>query len=82
MIKDFHRRFRISLAVTLPVLILSPMIRNILGFELSFTYSGYVSFALSTFIFLYSGWPFLKGLVDEVRSGQPGMMTLIAVAIG
>ncbi len=81
MIKDFRRRFWISLALTVPVLLLSPMIQDLLGYSLSFQYANYVLFAISGFIFFYGGWPFLSGLVDELKKRQPGMMTLIAVAI-
>jgi Cu2+-exporting ATPase len=48
---------------------------------LSFPGDGYVLFALSTLAYLYGGWPFLTGFVSELRKGQPGMMTLIALAI-
>lgn len=81
MIEDFKKRFWVSLVLSVPVLILSPMIQQFLGFELSFAGSLYVLFGLSTIIYFYGGWPFLKGLVDEVKKGAPGMMTLIAVAI-
>lgn len=81
MIRDFRKRFWISLTITLPVLVLSPMIQGIFGYKLTFNYSDYILFGLSGFIFFYGGWPFLKGLVDELKEKQPGMMTLIAVAI-
>lgn len=81
MIRDFRKRFWISLIITIPVLILSPMIQNIVGYSFGFRYSDYVLFILSGFIFFYGGWPFLTGLVDELKQKQPGMMTLIAVAI-
>jgi P-type Cu2+ transporter len=81
MIKDFRKRFFISLFVTIPVLILSPMIQGFLGYELTFTHSEYVLFILSAFIYFYGGWPFLNGLADELKKKQPGMITLIAVAI-
>jgi len=81
MIEDFRRRFWISVIATVPIVILSPMIQEILGFTLAFPGSLWVLFALSTFIFLYGGWPFLKGLVEELRDRLPGMMTLIALAI-
>ena len=81
MIKDFRKRFWISLIVTLPILLLSPMIQDILGFSIRFNYSDYLLFALSVSVYFYGGWPFLKGIVDEVKKRQPGMMTLIAVAI-
>jgi cation transport ATPase len=81
MIGDFRKRFWISLIVTIPILVLSPMIQELLGYSLEFSYSEYILFALSAFVYFYGGWPFLKGLVDELKERQPGMMTLIAVAI-
>lgn len=83
MIVDFRRRFWISLIFTIPILLLSPMVQDLLGFEftLSETADKYILFGLSTIVFFYGGWPFLKGLVDELKDKMPGMMTLIAVAI-
>jgi len=81
MIVDFRRRFWISLGVTLPILFLSPLIQQILGYEIQFGFANYIMFGLSAFIFFYGGWPFLTGLADEWKNKQPGMMTLIAVAI-
>ena len=81
MIEDFKRRFFISLIVTLPILILSPMIQEWTNIEVEFTGSNYLLFALATFIYFYGGWPFLTGLKDELKEKNPGMMTLIAMAI-
>lgn len=80
-IKDYWQRFLISTLVSIPVLILSPMIQQWLGFEISFPGDKYILAALSTFIFIYGGHPFLKGLYDEVKSRAIGMMTLIGIAI-
>ncbi|MFH1441492.1 MAG: copper-translocating P-type ATPase [Candidatus Omnitrophota bacterium] len=83
MAADFKRRFWVSFIVTIPVVILSPMIQKFLGFKELVQFKGdiYVLFTLASFIFFYGGWPFLKGLFDELKQKQPGMMTLIAVAI-
>ncbi len=83
MVADFRRRFWISLIATLPVLLLAPLIREFLGIQeaLSFPGDQYILFALASFIFFYGGWPFLSGLYDELSSQEPGMMTLVAVAI-
>lgn len=83
MIKDFRKRFWISLGFTLPVLVLSPMIQELLGFEFALfpEFDSYILFGLSTVVFFYGGWPFLTGLANELKKKQPGMMTLIAVAI-
>ncbi|MHC2991548.1 ATPase [Pontibacter sp. HJ8] len=81
MIDDFRRRFWVSLVLSIPVILLSPMVQHILGFSLAIPYSMYIAFVLSSVIYFYGGWPFLTGLVEEVKKGAPGMMTLIGVAI-
>lgn len=81
MIADFKRRFWICTVLSVPVLLFSPMLQDLLGFSIRFGGMEYVSVALATFIYVYGGWPFLKGLVSELKSGGPGMMTLIAIAI-
>ena len=83
MVEDFKKRFWISLIFTFPILILSPLIQNILKISevLSFNGSLYVLFGLSTFVYFYGGYPFLKGFYNEMKTKKPGMMTLIAIAI-
>ena len=83
MIEDFKKRFYISTILTIPVLILSPLIQDFLTFlqPLSFQGDKYLLFILSSVIFFYGGWPFLTGLISELKKKTPGMMTLIAVAI-
>lgn len=81
MIDDFKKRFWISLILTVPILLLSEMIQHWLRFEIKFPGDKYVLLILSSFIFFYGGWPFLKGFIDEIKSKSPGMMTLIALAI-
>ena len=83
MVADFRRRFWVSLALSIPVLLFSPAIQAFLrlGDSLRFAGDGLVVFALSTVVYFYGGWPFLKGFVSEVKNRRPGMMTLIAVAI-
>src|SRR6056297_1196810 len=81
MIEDFKRRLFISIIVTVPVLLLSPMIQNWFNFNIDFSGSSYILLALSTFIYFYGGWPFLTGFIDEMKEKNPGMMTLIAMAI-
>lgn len=81
MIADFRKRFWISLIITVPIVVLAPMIQELLGYEFRFEGDRYVQFGLSSILFFYGGWPFLKGLVDELKDRAPGMMTLIALAI-
>ncbi len=80
MIKDFRRRFWISLFLTVPILVLSPMIQGLLDYDVHENFI-HVLFGLSTIVYFYGGWPFLSGLASELKKKQPGMMTLIAVAI-
>jgi Cu2+-exporting ATPase len=81
MVQDFKQRFFISTVITIPILALSPLIQQFLGITLVFFGSDFILWGLSSFIFFYGGWPFLKGIVDELKKKQPGMMTLIALAI-
>ncbi len=81
MVLDFKKRFIISALVTIPILLLSPLIQQLFNFKFGIPGEKYVLFALSSFIFFYGGQPFLKGFIDESRKKQPGMMTLIALAI-
>ena len=81
MTGDFKKRLVFSVALTIPILALSHMIGQWLGYELLFPGDKYVLFILSSAIFFYGGWPFLEGFWDEVKKKNPGMMVLIAVAI-
>ena len=83
MVVDFRRRFWISTVLTVPVLVLAPMIQKFLGLRETLRFPGdsYLQWAIATIIFAYGGWPFLKGFVEELRKKSPGMMTLIALAI-
>jgi len=83
MVSDFRRRFWVCLVLTVPVLVLSPMVRDFTGQGVAPLFAGeeWVALALSSIIYFWGGWPFLKGALPEVRSGRPGMMTLVALAI-
>jgi len=81
IIQDFRRRFWVSLVLTVPILALSRMIQSWLGVNWQFPGDQYVLAGLASVVFFYGGRPFLKGLFDEVKQKQPGMMTLIAIAI-
>src|SRR4030066_804307 len=83
MVADFKKRFIVSSILTIPVLLLSELIQRFLRLEdiLKFPGDKYVLFVLSSVIFFYGGWPFLKGTYKELKSKLPGMMTLIGLAI-
>ncbi|HRO30123.1 MULTISPECIES: copper-translocating P-type ATPase [Micrococcaceae] len=78
----FKHRFWWSLILSIPVVIFSPMVAHLLGYHLpQFPGSAWIAPVLGTVIFIYGGAPFLKGGLTELRSHQPGMMLLIALAI-
>jgi len=81
MIADFKKRFWVSLILTVPIVFLSPMIQSFFGYSFLLPGNPYILFILSTFLYFYGGWPFLKGSLKEIKERSPGMMTLISMAI-
>ncbi|WP_298788893.1 copper-translocating P-type ATPase [uncultured Marinococcus sp.] len=81
MIQDFKRRFMVSLILTIPILLLTNAIQQFLGLDWGFPYDVWILFGLATIVFFYGGWPFLTGAIDEIKQKNPGMMTLIGLAI-
>ena len=81
MIADFKKRFYVVLILTIPIMLLSMMIQKFLGVNWQFTGSQYILFGLSSIVFFYGGWPFVKGFVNEVKTKSTGMMILIGFAI-
>jgi len=81
MIADFKKRFYVVLILTIPIVLLSTMIQKFIGVDWDFGGSKYILFVLSSVVFFYGGWPFFKGLVNEVKTKNPGMMFLIGFAI-
>ncbi len=78
----FRKRFWISLVLTIPVLLFSPMIQEWFSFTMpKFIGSNLIGPGFAIAIFLYGGLPFLQMAVPEVRNRKPGMMTLISLAI-
>ena len=81
-VADFRRRFWICLALTVPVILISPGLPLIPGGRIvAVPGADWMLLGLSSFLYIYGGVPFLKGLVRELRDRRPGMMTLVAVAI-
>ncbi|MGB4593932.1 MAG: copper-translocating P-type ATPase [Coriobacteriia bacterium] len=79
---DFRRRFWVSLALTVPVILISPGLPLVSGGRvLDVPGADWILLGLSTTLYVFGGMPFLKGLVRELRDRKPGMMTLVAVAI-
>lgn len=81
MIKDFKKRFWVSLILAIPISILSPMLQMLFGYEISFLGDDLLLLVLSTILFFYGGKPFLTGAWSELKSRTPAMMMLISLAI-
>ena len=57
----FRRRFWLSLALTIPLVVTSEMVMDWFGYELDFPGMSWVGPVLGSFVFLWGGWPFLAG---------------------
>jgi P-type Cu2+ transporter len=77
----FRRRFWLSLALTIPLVVTSEMVMDWFGYSLDFSGMKTLGPVLGSIVFWWGGWPFLAGGVHEVRDRQPGMMLLISMAI-
>jgi P-type Cu2+ transporter len=79
--ETFRRRFWLSLALTVPIVLTSQMVMDWFGYSLDFPGIQWVGPVLGSIVFFWGGWPFLAGGVAEVRDRAPGMMLLISMAI-
>ncbi len=82
-VAEFKNRLIASLILTVPILLFSETFQTmILGSKaIVFPMQKHVLLILSASVYVYGGWPFLKGLVDELKARLPGMMTLIGTAV-
>jgi Cu2+-exporting ATPase len=79
--ETFRRKFWLSLALTIPIVVSSDMVMGWFGYTVTFPGITWVGPVLGTIVFCYGGWPFLVGGVRELRDRAPGMMLLISMAI-
>ena len=78
----FRDRLWWTIGLAVPVVLYSEMFQRLLHYTApTFPGSSWVSPMLGSVIFVYGGWPFLTGAIDEVRRRRPGMMLLIGLAI-
>src|SRR5256712_6868989 len=78
----FRNRFFVSLLLTLPILYDAQLFQQWLGYRaVQFAGSEWITPVLAVVIFFYGGWPFVEGARRELAARQPGMMTLVALAI-
>ncbi|MDZ8173259.1 heavy metal translocating P-type ATPase [Microbacterium xanthum] len=78
----FRRLFWINLVLAIPVVGFSSMFAMLVGYEIpDFPGAMWIAPTLGTVMYVWGGWPFLTGALDEIRSASPGMMLLIGLAI-
>ncbi len=77
----FRRRFWLSLALTVPLVVSSEMVMDWFGYELDVPGRAWLGPVLGSVVFWWGGWPFLTGGLAEARRRRPGMMLLIAMAV-
>ncbi len=78
----FRKRFWISLLLSIPVLLYTPMLQMWFGFMMpEFLGSQWITPLFAVIIFVYGGVPFIQMAIPEIRNRQPGMMLLVSLAI-
>lgn len=77
---DLNRRLWISIILTIPVVLLSPM-AGMGGFNIHFSWSPLLLVIIGSILYFYGGKPFFSGAKMEVQMKQPGMMSLITLGI-
>jgi len=78
----FRDKFWLTLILTIPVLLYSDTVQRWLRFSPpDFPGAEFTPLVLSTVIFFYGGWVFIRGAAQELKARLPGMMTLISLAI-
>lgn len=79
---NLKRKFWVSLILTIPVVLMSPMMGMTLPFQLIFPGSDWIVAILGSILFFYGGAPFFSGAKAELQMKRPAMMTLIAMGVG
>ena len=77
----FRKRFWLSFALTIPLVVTSEMVTDWFGYHIEFAGMAWLGPVLGSFAFFWGGWPFLAGGIAEIRDREPGMMLLISMAI-
>ena len=80
--RTFRRRFWVSLVLSIPVVVFSEFVQEVLGYTApTFSGSVWITPVLSVVVFAYGGVPFLSMARTELANREPGMMMLISLAI-
>jgi Cu2+-exporting ATPase len=85
MVADMRNRFLVAAVLSIPVLLWSPIGREVLGFAVPAPFGlrdDLFSLILSLPVIFYSAWIFFDGAYRALRARTLDMMVLVAVAVG
>jgi hypothetical protein len=85
MVRDMRNRFLVAALLSIPILLWSPIGRDVLNFKASAPFGlrdNVWLLLLSLPVIFYSAWIFFDGAVRALRARTMDMMVLVAVAIG
>ena len=85
MVRDMRNRFLVALVLSVPIMLFSPMGRDMLGFHVPAPFGlrdDVFTFLLSLPVVFYSAWIFFDGAWRALRARTLDMMVLVAVAVG
>jgi len=85
MVRDMRNRFLVALVLSIPILLWSPIGREVLGFTVPAPFGmrdDVFGLLLSLPVIFYSSWIFFDGAWRALRARTLDMMVLVAVAIG
>jgi P-type Cu2+ transporter len=82
-VEVFRRKFWGTLLLSIPTLVWAPMTQRWFGYQAPGgpAAARWIPAIFGTLVFAYGGWVFIRGAMGELADRQPGMMTLIALAI-
>ena len=85
MVRDMRNRFLLAAILSVPILLWSPIGRDVLGFTGGVPFGlrdDVFSLILSLPVVFYSAWIFFDGAYRALRARTLDMMVLVAVAVG
>lgn len=85
MVRDMRNRFLVALVLSIPIMLWSPMGRDMFGFTVPAPFGlrdDVFTLVLSLPVVFYSAWIFFDGAWRALRARTLDMMVLVAVAVG
>lgn len=79
--EDLRKKFWVSLILTIPIIILSPVMEMEIPFQITFLGSYWIVLAMGTVIYFYGGRVFFSSTKTKLKNKKPAIMTLITIGI-